>query len=65
MVLPFNETFLAVLLHGTVYLHVARCLDITEFKIRRLRTTTTVKHATTHDQNHVTVHFSRVVQRLR
>ena len=36
-----------------------------EFKIRRLRTTTTVKHATAHDQNHVTVHFSRVALRLR
>ena len=24
-----------------------------------------VKHATEHDQNHVTVHFSRVVLRLR
>ena len=35
------------------------------FKIRRLRTTTTVKHATAHDQNHVTVHFSHVVLRLR
>ena len=36
-----------------------------EFKIPRLRTTTTVKHATAHDQNHVTVHFSRVVLQLR
>ena len=36
-----------------------------EFKIRRLRTTTTEKHATAHDQNHVTVRFSRVVLRLR
>ena len=36
-----------------------------EFKIRRLRTTTTVKHATAHDQNHVTVHFSHVVLGLR
>ena len=36
-----------------------------EFKIRRLRTTTTNKHATAHDQNHVTVHYSRVVLRLR
>ena len=36
-----------------------------EFKIRRLRTTTAVKHATAHDQNHVTVYFSRVVLRLR
>ena len=26
---------------------------IREFKIPRLRTTTTVKHATAHDQNHV------------
>ena len=24
-----------------------------------------VKHATAHDQNHVTVHFSHVVQQLR
>ena len=39
--------------------------DNGEFKIRRLRTTTTDKHATAHDQNHVTVHFSRVVLRLR
>ena len=36
-----------------------------EFKIRRLRTTATDKYATAHDQNHVTVHFSRVVLRLR
>ena len=36
-----------------------------EFKIRRLRTTATDKHATAHDQNHVTVHFSRVALRLR
>ena len=35
-----------------------------EFKIRRLRTTATDKYATAHDQNHVTVHFSRVVLRL-
>ena len=38
---------------------------IRELKIRRLRTTTTVKHATAHDQNLVTIHFSRVVVRLR
>ena len=38
---------------------------IREFKIPRLRTTATVKHATAHDLNHVTVHFSRVVLRLR
>ena len=38
---------------------------IREFKIRRLRNTATDKYATTHDQNHVTVHFSRVVVRLR
>ena len=36
-----------------------------EFKIRRLRTTATDKYATEHDQNHVTVYFSRVVLRLR
>ena len=36
-----------------------------EFKIRRLRTTATDKHATAHDQNHVTIHFSRVALRLR
>ena len=36
-----------------------------EFKIRRLRTTATDKYATAHDQNHVTVHSSRVVLRLR
>ena len=35
---------------------------IREFKIRRLRTTAMDKYATAHDQNHVTVHFSRVVQ---
>ena len=39
--------------------------DNRDFKIRRLRTTTTVKHATAHDQNHMTVHFSHVVLRLR
>ena len=39
--------------------------DNREFKIRRLRTTTTVKPATAHDQNHVTVHFSHVVLRPR
>ena len=39
--------------------------DNREFKVRRLRTTTTVKHATAHDQNHVTVLFSHVVLRLR
>ena len=38
---------------------------IREFKILRLRTTATDKHATAHDQNHVAVHFSRVVLRLR
>ena len=37
--------------------------DSREFKIRQLRTTTTVKQATAHDQNHVTVHFSCVVRR--
>ena len=36
-----------------------------EFKIRRLRTTATDKYATAHDQNHVTVHFSRVALWLR
>ena len=40
-------------------------IGIKEFKIRRLRTTATDKHATAHDQNHVTVHFSRVALRLR
>ena len=40
-------------------------VPIREFKIRRLRTTATVKYATAHDQYHVTVHFSRVVLRLR
>ena len=35
-----------------------------EFKIRRLRAMTTVKHATAHDQNHVTAHSLRVVLRL-
>ena len=38
---------------------------IRDFKIWRLRTTTTVKHATAHDQKHVTVPFSRLVVRLR
>ena len=38
---------------------------IREFKIPRLRTMTTVKHATAYDPNHVTVHFSRAVLRLR
>ena len=38
---------------------------IREFKIQWLLTTTTDKHATAHDQNHVTVHFSRVVLQLR
>ena len=37
---------------------------IREFKIRLLQTTTTVKQATAHDQNHVTVYFSCVVLRL-
>ena len=36
-----------------------------DFKIRRLRSTATDKHGTAHDQNHVTVHFSRVALRLR
>ena len=47
--------------------HFRQSLSVVEreFKIRRLRTTTTVKHATAHVQNHVTVHFSRVVLRLR
>ena len=54
------------------YMKMARCKSVPlykantrEFKIRRLRTTTTVKHATAYDQNHVTVHFFRVVLRLR
>ena len=54
------------------YMKMARCKSVPlykantrEFKIRRLRTTTTVKHATAYDQNHVTVHFSCVVLRLR
>ena len=34
-------------------------------KIEWLRTTTTVKHASTHDQNHVTDHFSCVLLRIR
>ena len=36
-----------------------------EFKIRRLRNTTTFKDVTAHDQTHLTVHFSRVVLWLR
>ena len=39
------------------------CVTNRDFKIGWLRTT--VKHATAHDQNHVTVHFSRLVLRLR
>ena len=39
--------------------------DNRDFKIRRLRTTTMVKHATAHDQNHVTVHFCCVVLQLQ
>ena len=46
-------------------LGVRRLSNSREFKIPPLRTTTMEKHATAHDQNHVTVHFSRVVQRLR
>ena len=42
-----------------------RSIDNREFKVLRLRTTATDKYATAHDQNHVTVHFSRVVLRLR
>ena len=34
-------------------------------KIEWLRTTTTVKHDSTHDQNHVTDHFSCVLLRIR
>ena len=48
----------------TLALRDCNCV-IREFEIRRLRITTTVKHATAHDQNHVTVRFSRVVLRLR
>ena len=44
---------------------ILKSLIIREFKMRRLRTTATDKYATVHDQNHVTVHFSRVVLRLR
>ena len=40
-------------------------LENREFKIWQLRTTTTVKHATAHDQNHMTVHFTCVVLWLR
>ena len=52
------------------WLALARCVSfrmnvIREFKIRRLRTTAKVKHATAHDQNHVTVYFSHVVLPLR
>ena len=54
---------------NTAYSHRStpsgRDIFVREFKIRRLRTTTTVKHAIAHDQKHVTVHFSRVVLRLR
>ena len=38
---------------------------VRDFKIEWLRTTTTVKHATAHAQNHVTVHSFRLVVRLR
>ena len=44
---------------------VVRSRSILNSLIRRLRTTATDKYATAHDQNHVTVHFSRVVWRLR
>ena len=44
---------------------VALKWSIREFKIQRLRTTATDKYATAHDQNHMTVHFSHVVLRLR
>ena len=50
---------------GVISFIEVRSIDNTEFKIRRLRTTTMVKHATAHDQNHVTVHFSHIVLRLR
>ena len=50
---------------GRVQEWALRAVYNREFKIRRLRTTTTVKHATAPDQNHVTVRFSRVVLRLR
>ena len=49
----------------TFFVHFFVPLYIREFKIRRLRTTATDKYTTAHDQNHVTVHFSRVVLRLR
>ena len=39
--------------------------NIREIKIRQLRITVTDKHATAHDHNHVTLHFSRVAPRLR
>ena len=48
-----------------IWFIVTVAADNREFKIRRLRTTTTDKHDIAHDQNHVTVHFSRVVLRLR
>ena len=52
---PSNHVWKSGCIHG----NVISC------KIEWLQTTTTVKHATAHDQNHVTVHFSRVVLRLR
>ena len=48
-----------------IFIQYSVSLITREFKIRRLRTTATDKYATAHDQNHVTVHFSRVVVRLR
>ena len=48
-----------------VFTYVASKLVNREFKIRRLQTTATDKHATAHHQNHLTVHFSCAALRLR
>ena len=49
----------------TSYLGIHPSSGNREFKIRRLRTRATDKHATAHDQDQVTVHFSREALRLR
>ena len=50
---------------GNLFAYSVSSFYIRDFKIGWLRTTTTVKHATAHDQNQVTVHFSRVFLRLQ
>ena len=57
--------FTLIVLCQQILRHSRVSADIREFKIRRLRTTATDIPATAHDQNHVTVHFSRVALQLR